>query len=82
MRVLRDGPNNLSPRLSCITRLLRLCTVTHRLVGPTSLYIHCAPLFVGYSLTLSFDGFGHTKVFYFCPILYYYAVYDLISNLN
>jgi hypothetical protein len=39
----------LSLRLPCITRPLWLRTVTHRLVGPTGLYMHCASLPVGLS---------------------------------
>jgi hypothetical protein len=77
-----ERPDNLSLRLSCIIKPLRFCTVTHRPVGLIRLYIHCAPLSVGYSLTSSFDGFGRARVFYFCLILYYYyVVYDLILNL-
>jgi hypothetical protein len=63
MRVLRGGPDNLSPRLPCITRPMWLRTVSHRPVGPISLYIHCTSLFVGYPPTPSFDGFGLTRVF-------------------
>jgi hypothetical protein len=70
MGVLRDGPDNLSLRLSCITRPMRLHTVTHRPVGPIGLYIHRAPLPVGYSPTSSFDGFGSARVFYFLSILF------------
>jgi hypothetical protein len=82
MEMLRDGPDNLSLKLSYITRPLRLRMVTHRSVGPTDLYIHCTPLSVGYSPTSSFDGFDRVRVFYFLLILYYYyAVYDLILNL-
>jgi hypothetical protein len=82
MRVLRDGPDNLSLKLSCIIRLMRLRTVIYRPVGPINLYIYCAPLPVDYSLTSSFDGFGCARVFYFWSILYYYyVVYVLISNL-
>jgi hypothetical protein len=83
-KVLRDGPDNLSLRLSCITRPLWLRTVTHRHVGPTGLYIHCAPLSVGYSPTSSFIGFGRARVFYFWSILYYhyYSVYIFISKFN
>jgi hypothetical protein len=65
MRVLIDGPGELSLRLPCITRPLWLRTVTYRPVGPTGLYIHCAPLLVGYPPTSSFDGFGRASVFYF-----------------
>jgi hypothetical protein len=81
-RVLKGGPGDLSLRLSCITRPLRLRTVIHRPVRPTGLYIHCAPLLVGYSPTSSFDGFGRARVFYFfINIIYYYSGYDLIPNL-
>jgi hypothetical protein len=31
--------------------------------GPLGLYIHCAPLPVGYPPTMSFDGFGRAKMF-------------------
>jgi hypothetical protein len=55
-RVLRGGTGDLSLSLPCITRPLQLRTVTHRLVGPTSLSIHYAPLHVGHS---------PTRVFYF-----------------
>jgi hypothetical protein len=82
MEVLRGEPDNLSPRLSCIIRSIRLRTVTHRPVEPTGLYIHYASLLVGYSPISSFDGFGSARVFYFWSILYYYYfVYDLIPNL-
>jgi hypothetical protein len=77
MKVLRDGPGDLSLILSCITRLLRLRTVTHRPVGPIYLYIHCTPLPVGYPPTPSFGGFVCAKVFYFESIFYYYySEYD------
>jgi hypothetical protein len=83
MRVLRDMSDNLSLKLSCITRPLRLHTMTHRPVGPTGLYIHCAPLTVGYSPISSFDGFSRARVFYFFTniIYYYYLIYNLIPNL-
>jgi hypothetical protein len=70
MGVLIGGPDNLSLRLSCLTRPLLLRTVTHRLVGPTGLYIHYAPLPVGYSLTSSFYRFDRARVFYFLSILF------------
>jgi hypothetical protein len=83
MGVLRGGLDNLSPRLSCITKPLRLRMVIHRPVGLIDLYIHCTPLLVGYSPTSSFDELGHVRLFYFLLILYYYyVVYDLIPNLN
>jgi hypothetical protein len=79
---MRDGSDNISLRLSCIIRLLRLRTVTHGPVGPTGLYIYYAHLPIGYSPTSSFDKFGRARVFYFLSILYYYyVVYDLIPNL-
>jgi hypothetical protein len=82
MWVLSGEPDNFSLRLSCITRPLWLRTVTHRPVGPTGLYIHCAPLYVDYSPTSSFDGFSHAREFYFLSIFfYYYLEYDLIPNL-
>jgi hypothetical protein len=62
-KVLRGGPDNLSLRLSCITRPLRLRMVTHKPVGPTGLYIHCAPLPVGYSPTSSLDEIDSARVF-------------------
>jgi hypothetical protein len=47
-----------------------------------SLCIHCAPLFVGYSPTSSFDEFGSARsVFFYQYYINYYSVYDLISNL-
>jgi hypothetical protein len=49
MGVLRGGPDNSQSELPCITRPLWLRTVTHRLVGPTSLYMYCASLPVGLS---------------------------------
>jgi hypothetical protein len=57
MEVLRGGPDDLSLRLSCITR-----PTGYILLG---LYIHCAYLLVGYPLTPSFDGFDRAKVFFF-----------------
>jgi hypothetical protein len=74
-RVLRGGPNNLSLRLSCITILLRLRTVTYRPVGPIGLYIYCAPLPVGYSPTSSLDGIGSARVFYFDQYYIYLLFY-------
>jgi hypothetical protein len=84
MGVLRGKTDNPNLRLSYITRPMRLRMVSHRLVGPISLYIHCAPLSVSYSSISSFDRFDSAKVFYFLSILYYYyyyTVYDLILNL-
>jgi hypothetical protein len=49
MGVLRGGPGNSQSELSCITRPLWLRTVTHRLVGPTDLYMYCASLPAGLS---------------------------------
>jgi hypothetical protein len=82
MRVLRCGSDNLSMRLSCITRSLWLRTVTHRSVGPTGLYIYYAPLSVDYSLTSSFDEFGSSRVLYFWSILFIIIQYFIwFSNL-
>jgi hypothetical protein len=49
MRVLRGGPGSSHSELLCITRLLWLRTVTHKHMGPTGLYMHCASLPVGLS---------------------------------
>ena len=49
MGVLRGGPGNSQSELPCITRPLWLRTVTHRPVGPTGLYMHCASSPVGLS---------------------------------
>jgi hypothetical protein len=54
MGVLRGGPGDLSLRLPCITKPTGYI--------PLSLYIHCAPLLVGYPPTPSFGGFGRAKV--------------------
>jgi hypothetical protein len=70
MTVLRGGPDNISLRLSCITRPLLLHIVTHRPMGPIDMYIHYAALLIGYSLTSSFDGFDCARVFYFLSILF------------
>jgi hypothetical protein len=78
MRVLRDGPDNLSLSLFCITRPLQLHMVTYRHVGPTSLYIHCAPLSVGYSLAYLFDEFGRTRVFYFFLSILFSIIHNMI----
>jgi hypothetical protein len=56
MGVLRGGPGDLSLRLPCITRLTSYISF--------GLYIHCAPLLVGYPSTPSFDGFGRAIVFF------------------
>jgi hypothetical protein len=44
---MRDGPGNSQSELPCITRPLWLRTVTHRLVGPTGLYMYYASVPVG-----------------------------------
>jgi hypothetical protein len=62
MGVLRGGPGNLSMRLYCITRL-----TGYILLG---LYIHCAPLLVGYPPTPSFGGFGRARVFFFIKFIF------------
>jgi hypothetical protein len=56
-KVLRDGPGDLSLMLPCITR-----PTGYILLG---LYIHRAPLLVGYPPTLSFGGFGRARVSFF-----------------
>jgi hypothetical protein len=83
MRVLRDRPGDIRLRLPCITRLLQLRTVIHRPVGPTGLYIYCAPLLVGYPPTSPFDGFDRARVFYFGLIfllLLFLLWFDFNSN--
>jgi hypothetical protein len=56
-KVPRGGQGDLSLRLPCITRLTGYI--------PLGLYIHCAPLLVGYPPTPSFGGFGRARVFSF-----------------
>jgi hypothetical protein len=86
--MLRDGPDNLSLMLSCITRPMRLRTVTHRPMGLIGLYIHCAPLPVGYSPTpVIWRVRQRQSVFifdqyYIIIIIILFIVYDLISNLK
>jgi hypothetical protein len=50
MGVLRGGPDNSQSELHCITRPLWLRTVTHRLMGPTGLYMYYASFPVGLSI--------------------------------
>jgi hypothetical protein len=89
MRVLRGRPGNPSLRLSCITRPMQLRTVSHRPMGPISLYIYCAPLYVDYPPTPSFDGSilmdpsGRARFFWFLDqyfLLLFWIWFD--SNLN
>jgi hypothetical protein len=75
--MLRGGLSDLSLRLPCITRTTSYI--------PLGLYMHYAPLLVGYPLISSFGGFGRAGVFSFGSIFYYYyySEYDLIfTNLS
>jgi hypothetical protein len=82
MRVLRDGPGDLSLRLPCLTRQR---ITSGKSVGPWG------PLVCIYTMHLCLSviyrprhltGSVVLKCFYFWSILYYYyVVYDLISNL-
>jgi hypothetical protein len=56
-KVLKGGPGDLSLRLPCITRPTGYI--------PFGMYIHYAPLLVGYPLTPSFGGFNCARVFFF-----------------
>jgi hypothetical protein len=62
MGVLRGGPDNSQSELPCITRPLWLCTVTHRPVGPTGLYMYCASLPAGLTTGLLWPVVGTEKV--------------------
>jgi hypothetical protein len=73
MGVLRDESGDLSLRLSCITRPTGYF--------PLGLYIHCAPLLVGYPPTPSFGGFGRARVFSFDQY-YIFTILNMIKKFN
>jgi hypothetical protein len=60
--------------LSCITRPTDYI--------PLGLYIHCAPLLIGYPSTPSFGGFGRARVFYFDQYYIFFTIPNMIKIFN